>query len=505
MNSTGFNLATDPWIPVEGGPVSIEDALTKAHEIDGWPCSDPAFSEALMRLLVPMTYRITGMDDPHLCRDEFAERQGQLLVQGQFDADKVRSYLAQHRDRLWLVNPPTGHQPFAQDSGLSQIECPDTPAKAVLAWASTNSPSLGPHAATDVIEHGLAAQALITLRLFYGCGTLTGHPAAGKPRGSGKNPPLRNTISLHPVGKNLAATLIAHMMPKPNDTEFGQAFWEIDSAPNQIGAYTGRAGLFEQIVGRQDKTFYWHTKNGNITGFTLAGGRGTAPEFAIEDPYVLARSDLSPVRPRAGREFWRETQSLLLQAGDDQRSRVPVLDWARDGDGGAENYPAEEFGWMAFSHRGERSKPVERASVCSHAPDLLSIFQHDAVHRCAEFLALAADAEELMCAEVRNVFQQAGVITRKSKAETIAEIRKPARSVFWHRAESDFWAAALGLLEADLRDSRLRDYALAGFDGATAHLLNERRSHLAVVEHRRWIERWRRQSSQVTDTGDPQT
>ena len=64
MTRKGFNLITDPWIPVVGGPVSIEDALVNAHDLEGWPCSDPAFAEALMRLLVPMTYRITGMDDP---------------------------------------------------------------------------------------------------------------------------------------------------------------------------------------------------------------------------------------------------------------------------------------------------------------------------------------------------------------------------------------------------------------------------------------------------------
>ena len=66
MSATGFNLVTDQWIPVEAGHISIEQALIDAHRIDGWPCSDPAFSEALIRLLVPMVYRITGMDDQAL-------------------------------------------------------------------------------------------------------------------------------------------------------------------------------------------------------------------------------------------------------------------------------------------------------------------------------------------------------------------------------------------------------------------------------------------------------
>ncbi|WP_419944709.1 type I-E CRISPR-associated protein Cse1/CasA [Candidatus Poriferisodalis sp.] len=504
MTGKGFNLITDPWIPVDGGPISIEEALVNAHQIDGWPCSDPAFSEALMRLLVPMTYRITGMDDHdhELYRCEFADRQRRLLDEGRLDPECVRSYLDQHRDRFWLVNPPAGHEPIAQDSALSRIECPDKPAKAVFAWASTSSPSLGPHAATDMIEPGIAAQALLTLRLFYGCGTVTGHPATGKPRGNGKNPPLRNTTSLHPVGKNLAATLIAHMIPKPHDTVFGEAFWETESVPGQIAPYARRAGMLEQIAGRQDKTFYWHTTNGCITGFTLAAGRGTAPDLAIEDPYTLVRDDQSPIRPREGREFWREAQSLLLKSGDDQYARVPILDWARDGDSSAENYPPSEFGWVAFSHRGERSKPVERASVCAHAPDLLGIFQPDASRRCTTFLALAADAERLMCDEVKSAFRKAGVITRKSKAEEIAEVRKPARSAYWHRAEADFWQVARDVVDDEHLGERLREHALIGFDDATAHLMHERRSHLAVVESRRWIERWRRQSNGSTDRGD---
>lgn len=48
-----FNLATEPWIPVLSGGTrtekSLGDALTGAHEFDGFTVDDPLQAVALLR------------------------------------------------------------------------------------------------------------------------------------------------------------------------------------------------------------------------------------------------------------------------------------------------------------------------------------------------------------------------------------------------------------------------------------------------------------------------
>ena len=69
-----------------------------------------------------------------------------------------------------------------------------------------------------------------------------------------------------------------------------------------------------------------------------------------------------------------------------------------------------------------------------------------------------------------------------------------ARSEFWRLAEPDFWdttnspQAGIGADAAWI--ARLRAHALAGYDTATAPLLRDRRTHMAVEKSRREIARW---------------
>ena len=493
MSGKGFNLVTDPWIPVDGGPVSIEQALIDAHQIDGWPCSDPAFAEALLRLLVPMVYRITGMDDPSLSRYGFADRQRALLSAGRFDAAAVKDYLAQHQHRFWIVNPPEGCAPLAQDSALSAVE-PKPPSKAVVSWASGNNPLLGPHAPCELLPPAVAAQQLLSLRC-YAPGGLPNkhqhplHPGKGKFVGA----PLRRTTSIHPVGANFALTLLGHLVPLPYDTEFGLPFWEFNVSLSPADRYSKRSGLLEQVAMRSDKTMLlWADERGDVTGFVIREGPGVARALFCPDPYLLTDHEGQPVKPQEGRAFWREAEALLGQSDDGRRlGHVPVLDWATSADGGVKCYPLGEFSWAAVSHRGEQSK--ELAWKCSHAPSLLSIFEPAASPRCREFLAVAADAENQMAKQLAKA--RHGMDLMPSSRDAKRAVYAPALVTYWGLAEADFWETAAGNLSSDEMADRMRSHALAGFDVATAPFLRDRRTLSAVVESRRWIERWNLQNN----------
>ena len=488
MNGRGFNLVTDPWIPVAGGPVSIQHALVNAHQIDGWPCSDPAFAEALMRLLVPMIYRITGMDDPSLSRCDFALQQRDLMSVGRFDAAAVSQYLSKHQHRFWLVNPPDGCVPFAQDPCLAAAD-PKPPSKAVASWASGNNPTLGPHAACDSLPAAAAAQQLVVLRCYAIGGTHGKHPHhPGKGKFVGA--PLRGTTCVHPVGKNLALTLIGQLLPLPHDTEFNEPFWETDAVVGPADRYANRSGLLEQIAGRSDKTMLLRAdQHGDITGFNISEGPGVAEALFCPDPYRLTDHDGAKIKPREGRALWREAEVLLGESDEGQQlGYVAIVDWAISLDG-YENYQPTDFSWAAVSHRGDKGK--ELAWTCSHAPTLLSIFEPAVALRCREFLSAAADAEKQMATQLAKARHAMDLMPGSPKLK--GTVYAPARATFWGLAESDFWETANDLLSAEQRNERLRSHALAGYDEAMAPFLRDRRTLDKVVESRRWIERWERQ------------
>ena len=493
--SHGFNLVDDPWIPIGGREVSLSDALVDAHELPGWPDGEPGLAAVLLRLMAVIAYRVTGLDDENLDRAQFAERQRRLLDEGRLDPERVRSYLARHHHRFWLTNPPDGLAPFAQDTSLAATH-PHPVAKAVLSWTSGNNPALGPHGACTAIPAAAAARHLLVQRSYASGGLHTKHPVW---RGKGKfvAGPLRQAISLHPVGASLAATLVGHLVPlRADGTGFGRPFWETQTLTNPVAAHKGVPGLLEQIAGRQDKTMLlWTGTDRNVTGFTISEGPGVDPSLRWMDPYLLIDAEREPLKARQGRAFWREAEALLAQ--DDQGSRqlsAQVLDWARESPD-ATLYAHRAFSWTAISHNGDKSKELVWAASAS--PGLLRIFEPEAALRGRDFLTLASEAEEKMVKQIARIKHETGLMPRSAKDKQA--VYAPARAEFWRLAERDFWDTAAGRLQLEVCTNRLRSHALAGFDAATATLLHDRRTHRYVVESRRWIAVWRRRASEDND------
>ena len=500
MTGSGcFNLVDDQWIPIGGREVSLSEVLEDAHKLPGWPDGEPGLAAVLLRLLAVITYRVTGLDDESLDRAQFADRQRRMLREGRLDPERVRSYLAKHHGSFWLLNPPAGLTPFAQDRTLEAAEVKPV-SKAVISWASGNNPSLGPHDDCAAIPAAYAARQLIMQRSYASGGLHTKHPVwSGK--GKFVAGPLRRAMSLHPVGASLAVTLVGHLVPRPSDgTGFGKPFWESPPPTNPVAAHAGIPGLLEQIAGRQDKTMLlWASAaqgtEGDVTGFTISEGPGADPSVRWRDPYLLVDAEQEPIKPRAGRAFWREAESLLFQ--DDLGRRhlsAQVLDWARS-EHAAELYEPQAFSWTAISHIGDKSK--ELAWTASTSPDLLSLFVPAAARRAQGYLTLASEAEERMVKQIARARHASDLMPNGSQDRFA--VYEPARAEFWRRSERGFWDTAAGHLPVDAYTDRLRSHALAGYDTATASLLHDRRTHRCVVENRRWIAVWRRHLSDHTD------
>ncbi|WP_419927246.1 type I-E CRISPR-associated protein Cse1/CasA [Candidatus Poriferisocius sp.] len=494
MNTGGFNLIHDPWIPIGDRQISIREALIDAHNLPGWPGGDFGLAEAVLRLLIPIAYRLTDADQS-VTDEDFAAHQASALDTARFHEEAVDRYLDRHADRFWLVGGPEDCHPFGQDKTLESVS-PHEAAKAVTVWASGNNAVLGPHFATDVLPEGLAAQRLLVLRHYAWGGLHTKHPVWTK-QGKFVGSPLRGTMSVHPVARTFAETLIGHLVPLlGGQTDFGLPFWEQPPPSTTVMPHAKRAGLLEQIAGRQDKTMLLRTEEGKITGFTIAEGPGVDRSLFCEDPYLLYGPDGEPRKPKASKAFWRESEALVAKNKDGKNeARAHILEWAT-GENGGTIYPPGRFSWAVVSHLGDKSKDLiwDRHLV----PDLLSVFEPAAALRAREFIHLADEAEKRLTSQIAKLWHQTGQMP--AKPEHRFYVYSPARSELWRLAETDFWQVVAGTENTGQQaiKDRLRGYALQGYDRATEHLSHAPRTLLDVIESRKWLELWERASSPPT-------
>ena len=486
-----FNLLSDPWIPIGHTTVSIRDALVGAHELPGWPGGDHGLAETVIRLLVPMVYRVAGLDDETTGNTNrvFAKKQAALFTQGQLVESVIDDYVGQQVDRFWLIGGPEHAQPFAQDPALDQVD-PHEAAKAVAEWASGNNPVLGPHTDIEVLSPDFAAQRLLVLRAYAWGGLHTKHPDHPG-RGKFVGAPLRGTMSVHPVGATLFETLVGHLVPLPGGaTEFGVPFWEQPEPTNPVAAHRGRAGLLEQITGRHDKTMLLRTDDaGRITGFTLAEGPGVDRALFCDDPYLLLNPDREPVKPKTQKAFWRESEALLTETTKSpgcREAQARILDWASGEN--SDLYIKEQFSWVVVSHLGDKSKNLEWDR--SVAPDLLSLKNPGSARDVLAFMSLANDAESLMAKQLAKVWHATDQMP--SKPGDKAAVYRPARAEFWKRCEHDFWDVVNNGLDQRQVKDQVRSHAVAGFKLATDRAVRNHRALPAIVESLKWIEMWER-------------
>lgn len=484
---TGFNLVDDPWIELGERVVSIRDALLSGHELPGWPSGEPAAGPVIIRLLMPIVYRVTAMDEPGLAGRRFAERQARLLQLGRLDLDSVESYLERHRDRFWLTGPPDGLPPFAQDPALAALE-PHPPSKLVTAWASGNNPTLGPHASVAALDLASAARCLLITHNYSSGGLHTKRPAT-HPGGKFVASRLRRSMSIHPVGSDLAKTLIHHLVPAPDGWETGRPLWE---APQPTGPALSatprtRAGLFEQLAGRHDKTVLLVAGDGGeVSGVVLSAGPGREPGLECPDPYIVTTVDGGNYQPRAGRDVWRDIDALVIQSKDVKvadRLEAKVLAWCRNnGDVGMD--PGR---WALVSHRSVQSK--EHGWDLVNLPDIIGLFPEGgaSTQTASAVIAAAEDLSTLIGKVLSSISHDVGSGGGTARYDS-------ARSAFWSRAEHTFWQAVTAEAPNPTADApwvrQLRLHALAGFDAATAHLTQTPRTHLAVERWRSSVSRW---------------
>ncbi len=211
---TTFDLIRQPWVPVtvagQREDVSLLDALTQAHEMDGLGLDDPLQAVAVLRqALLPVVVDALGVP-----RDEgqSADRWDEAVL----DSARIGAYLDEHAARFDLFDETA---PFAQVAGL-RTEKNELKSVSLLipAMASGNNVplfSVRTEADPPSLTPAQAARALLAAHCWDTAAIKSG--AVGDPQTAGGkttgNPtgPLGQLGVIVPLGRNLAETLLLNV------------------------------------------------------------------------------------------------------------------------------------------------------------------------------------------------------------------------------------------------------------------------------------------------------
>ena len=324
---TAFNLIHDPWVPVTIGgqrdEVSLADALTRAHEIDGLALDEPLQSVAVLRqVLLPVVLDALGAPGG---TEQWADR----WDAGRLDTDTLTDYLNENADRFELFDST---RPFGQVAGLRTAKNETKPVSLLLASVATGNnvplftarteaepPALSP---AEAVRALLAAQCWDTAAIKSGA---VGDPQvnAGKTTGNPTGPVGQLGVIV-PMGRTLAETLmlnspISGQWPRPGD----RPQWRADRPATARWDARPAKGLLDLLT--------WQSRRIRLIPSTGAGGAPVVREVVLAagdrldqtpqfEPHTAWRQDPKPragqpprrpVRHQPGRAAWRGMAGLL--------------------------------------------------------------------------------------------------------------------------------------------------------------------------------------------------
>lgn len=232
-----FNLTTEPWIPCRMASsaehklqnFSLEETLTRAHEVAEIVGDSPPVTIALHRLLLAVLHRSLGALDPEAWQE--------VHQHGKFDATKVDAYLDKFRNRFDLfdkqhpfyqardVRPPRDEEEGKDSIGQYAFEFTDT----AMFFGDRTQPTL------PSVSVEQAARLLIAFHSFDIGGTRSGETVKSqgnkrqstsekaveqnpqKEERSAKAAPLLNCAVALIRGRNLFETLMLNLFYKDED------------------------------------------------------------------------------------------------------------------------------------------------------------------------------------------------------------------------------------------------------------------------------------------------
>ncbi|GAA1448850.1 type I-E CRISPR-associated protein Cse1/CasA [Nocardiopsis tropica] len=210
-----FDLTGRPWIPVQRldgteAELSLTEVFEQASQVRRLVGDVPTQDFVLLRLLLTVLH--DAIDGPEEMRDWAGLWNG---GEGDLPADRVRDYLAEHRDRLDLLHPTT---PFLQVPDLRTAKGEYSSLDPIVADVPNNARffTMRAHGA-ERMEFAEAARWLLHVHAYDTSGIKSG--VVGDPRvKGGKVYPqgvgwAGNLGGVYVEGDDLRATLLLNLLP----------------------------------------------------------------------------------------------------------------------------------------------------------------------------------------------------------------------------------------------------------------------------------------------------
>ncbi|MEU5427159.1 type I-E CRISPR-associated protein Cse1/CasA [Streptomyces olivoreticuli] len=503
-----------PWLP--GGLVGgYAQALSAAHLIDHIDVPYEATESVVMRNLVAMTMRVTGLDRAR--GQEWQRLRARVLAEGRFDAARVEAYFAAHRHRMRLFDDAC---PYRQVPALRD-ECKDwaPPGKLVYGLPSGNNhvwfdkrdqdTPLPAHVAVWSLE------ALLGVGAGGGCGTRkpTGHPARSKTAAG----PYRNTVSYFVKGRTLFETLVLNC-PSALPAGPGEdlAPWETGAIPDPLApALAAPSGRVSLLTGRSRHAVLLDPAPDGRAVLRLkltwafdAAGDKMPPAL---DPFLMhthsmdkdGREQIRPVPADPDRALWRNVDSLIAHA---RPSAHRAADPDKSGKGSKESAPVVTPQVFTDLSAGLGSGPAAavlraarvRALSCAadKADDVLwwSADSPCPLFRPVGDRTLVLPTVRAAHTDAENAFVLLDRATKQMTTAMCAGNRDravgmhwpaDARRLFWDRAEVVFWQAVSAARDGQpYEPGRFLPVAVAAYDESTATATQSPRGIQAVARAR---------------------
>ncbi|MEH0933999.1 type I-E CRISPR-associated protein Cse1/CasA [Micromonospora psammae] len=326
MEKFSFNLVDEPWIPVveNGRPrlMSLLDALSRAHEVDGLATANPLETIAVLRQVLLPAY----LD---ACRIPDSEGEWKRRWrEGRLPDEEIKGYLHHHRDRFDLF----GARPFGQAAGLRTGKDEDKPVSLLIASIATgnNVPlfTSRTEAAPPALTPAEAARAMLATQCWDTAAIKSGaaddpQVKGGKTTGNPIGPCGALGVTV-PIGRNLAETLILNSpivrQPLPEDVPQ----WRRGQPVTGVWQQKGALGLLDLLT--------WQSRRVRLIPERDAGGRVVVRRVVLTagdrlqplpqdvEPHTAWRqvdkpragqAPVMPVRHRIGQDAWRGLASTL--------------------------------------------------------------------------------------------------------------------------------------------------------------------------------------------------
>ncbi len=508
MPEDRFDLTSRPWIPaavrtdldagqlaeLNGltglvlGPgqtirLSLAQLLEAAHLLEHLGGLDPGAETALLRVLVAVTARVTGLDGD--ASGDWGDRRWDVLEAGRLDPRRIRGYLDAHagrwelfhRERPWMQDPRMREE-CTGSSGVGRLVMTAPSGNNHLWWPLDKAAVAG----VSAVPSQAAVLGMVTW-LYTGPSGMASnrrHGVMPKPSKSMVAGPVRSAVSWFPLGGSLFETLVLGVPAPdtwPTNPGHDQAPWECESLPDPMRP-TAPAGVVSLLTARYAHGVLLQPSD-DLTAVTDTwitwGWQGELPD--AEDPYLIYRQENGPVRAGVSRAFWRDLDALLLKTrpGTNPARRPAAFRSIAD-------LPAETIARLRVRALGldQDGKVNNTAWYSATTPPVLGHLEETDPDGAAAISTTRAHAEATAI-RLRSALRQAW--RDATNATTDCPWVEPATSLYWAQAETEFWAVVTAAGTERPRP-RFRALATAVYDAATAEAAHTVRGMHAVESAR---------------------